>query len=48
MKKIIFILFMAATVFACSDDLSEVNVDTKNPTEVPADVLFSNATKEFV
>ncbi|MCY2688330.1 SusD/RagB family nutrient-binding outer membrane lipoprotein [Salinimicrobium sp. TH3] len=47
MKKIIFILFMAATVFACSDDLSEVNVDTKNPTEVPADVLFSNATKNL-
>lgn len=47
MKKIIFILFMAATVIACSDDLSDVNVDTKNPTEVAADVLFSNATKNL-
>ena len=47
MKKIIFILFMAATVFACSDDLSDVNVDTKAPTEVTAEVLFSNATKNL-
>lgn len=38
---------MAATVIACSDDLSDVNVDTKSPTEVPADVLFSNATKNL-
>ena len=38
---------MAATVFACSDDISDVNVDTKNPTEVPAEVLFSNATKNL-
>ena len=47
MKKIIFILFMAATVIACSDDLSDVNVDTKAPSEVSADVLFSNATKNL-
>ncbi|NJY63126.1 SusD/RagB family nutrient-binding outer membrane lipoprotein [Salinimicrobium sp. CDJ15-81-2] len=47
MKKIIFILLMAVGVAACSDDLSEVNVDTKAPTEVPADVLFSNATKNL-
>lgn len=45
MKKLFFILFMAATVMACSDDLSDVNVDSKSPTDVPADVLFSNATK---
>src|SRR5690606_35222507 len=48
MKKLFFILFMAATVMACSDDLSDVNVDSKSPTEVPADVLFSNATKGLV
>lgn len=47
MKKIFLILLMAAGVMACSDDLSDVNVDTKSPTEVPADVLFSNATKNL-
>lgn len=41
-------LLMAATITSCSDDLSDVNVDTKNPTQVPADVLVSNATKSLV
>lgn len=47
MKKLFLILIMAAGVMACSDDLSDVNVDTKSPTEVSADVLFSNATKNL-
>ncbi len=47
MKKIFLILLLAAGVVSCSDDLSSVNVDTKSPTEVPADVLFSNATKNL-
>ena len=47
MKKIIYLVMMAASVLACSDDLSDVNFDTKSPTEVSADVLFSNATKNL-
>jgi hypothetical protein len=47
MKKLFLIILLAAGVVACSDDLSDVNVDTKAPTEVPADVLFSNATKNL-
>lgn len=49
MKKIVLLMIlMAATITSCSDDLSDVNVDTKEPTEVAADVLVSNATKELV
>lgn len=48
MKKLFLIILLATGVVACSDDLSEVNVDTKAPTEVPADVLFSNATKNLI
>lgn len=45
MKKIFVLLLTVASLVACSDDLSDVNVDTKNPSEVSAEVLFSNATK---
>jgi hypothetical protein len=48
MKKLFLIILLATGVVACSDDLSDVNVDTKAPTEVAADVLFSNATKNLV
>ena len=49
MKKIVLlIILIAATFTACSDDLSDVNVDPKSPSEVPADVLVSNATKNLV
>jgi len=49
MKKIVLLMIlMVATITACSDDLSSVNVDTKSPTQVPADVLVSNATKSLV
>lgn len=49
MKKIIIlIVLIAATFTACSDDLADVNVDSKSPSEVPADVLVSNATKNLV
>ncbi len=49
MKKIVLlIILIAATFTACSDDLSDVNVDPKSASEVPADVLVSNATKNLV
>lgn len=49
MKKIVLlIILIAATFTACSDDLSDVNVDPKSPSEVSADVLVSNATKNLV
>src|SRR5690625_3828143 len=47
MKKILVLLLMVASFVACSDNLSDVNVDTKNPSEVSPDVLFSSATKSL-
>lgn len=47
MKKIFVLLLMVASFVACSDNLSDVNVDTKNPSEVSPDVLFSSATKSL-
>ncbi|MCM4168432.1 hypothetical protein KCTC52924_02004 [Arenibacter antarcticus] len=47
MKKIILITFLIGATLACSDDLSDVNTDSKSPTVVGADVLFSNATKSL-
>ncbi len=47
MKKIVVLILMVASFVACSDNLSDVNVDTKNPSEVSPDVLFSSATKSL-
>lgn len=47
MKKIIFILAVFIA-FSCSNDLTKMNVDTKNATEVPGETLFSNAQKNLV
>jgi hypothetical protein len=30
---------------ACTDDISQLNIETKRPAAVPAPTLFSNATK---
>ena len=48
MKKIYLILMvLIGTVFvsSCSDTLEDMNVDTKHPTDVPGNYLFSNAQK---
>jgi len=41
---------LAGTFFmsSCDEDLSELNIDKKNPPEVPAEPLISNAQKELV
>jgi hypothetical protein len=46
MKKIFFISLTLLTTFAC-EDLTELNVDTKNPATAPPGALFANATKEL-
>lgn len=46
LNKIILISLAMLTVVSCQD-LSELNVDTKNPQEVPAGALFANATKDL-
>jgi len=47
MKKLIFILALIVT-FSCDSNLTNLNVDTKNATEVPGETLFSNAQKNLV
>ncbi|UXX79566.1 SusD/RagB family nutrient-binding outer membrane lipoprotein [Reichenbachiella carrageenanivorans] len=51
MKKTLLILGIAIGMFSC-DDISELNVDPKNPSEVGAEVLFTygqyNLVKQFV
>lgn len=50
MKKIfLFISFIALTVVSsCSDDITRLNDDTKNPTTTEAAFLFTNAQKNLV
>lgn len=48
MKKIFFILFVFAGLYSCTDDITGLNEDTVNPTEVPAEFLFTNAQKNMV
>lgn len=49
MKKIfLFISFIALTVSSCSDDITSLNDDTKNPTTTRAEFLFTNAQKNLV
>lgn len=35
-------------IASCSDDLSDINVDSKNPSEVPHETLVTSATKSLV
>ncbi|MEO5776268.1 MAG: SusD/RagB family nutrient-binding outer membrane lipoprotein [Flavobacterium sp.] len=49
MKKIFLLLFVFAGIFSsCTDDITDLNEDTVNPTAVPADFLFTNAQKNMV
>ena len=48
MKKIFLLLFIFAGFFSCTDDITNLNVDTVNPTAVPAEFLFTNAEKNMV
>lgn len=46
MKKILIICLSVVVMTACAD-LTELNVDTKNPQEVSGASLFANSTKEL-
>ncbi|WP_284651720.1 SusD/RagB family nutrient-binding outer membrane lipoprotein [Flavobacterium terrisoli] len=48
MKKIFLLMFVLTGLFSCSDDITDLNQDTVNPTEVPAEFLFTNAQKNMV
>ena len=48
MKTIVLIVLIAIGCYSCSDDITDLNQDTVNPTAVPADFLFTNAEKNMV
>ena len=48
MKKIFLLMFVLTGLFSCSDDITDLNQDTVNPTAVPAEFLFTNAQKNMV
>lgn len=48
MKKILLTLSAVLSLLSCSDDITNLNSDTKNPSVVPAEYLFSYAQKELV
>lgn len=47
MKKSLIIICISVLVFSCEKDLTDLNRDTKRPSEVPAPTLFSNAQKNL-
>jgi len=48
MKKIIILIGILSVTFSCNNDgLTDLNTDTKNPTNVPAASLFGNAEKNL-
>lgn len=47
MKKIILMLTVLISVFACTDQFEDFNTDKKNPAVVPGEALFTNAQKEL-
>ncbi|MEJ8802108.1 SusD/RagB family nutrient-binding outer membrane lipoprotein [Pontibacter sp. H249] len=48
MKKLLAIFIVVVSVFACTDDFEEMNVDPKTASgNVPANTLFSNAQKNL-
>lgn len=47
MKKILYIIGLSLLTVSCSDDLSSLNVDEKNPSVVPAYTLFTNSERSL-
>lgn len=47
MKKILSIFSVFLFISSCTDDITGLNVDTKNPTTVPAEYLFTSAQKSL-
>jgi hypothetical protein len=48
MKKILLTISAFFLLLSCTDDITNLNEDTKNPSNVPAEYLFSNAQKNLV
>lgn len=48
MKKIIYLISVLTLSLSCSDDITNLNSDIKNPVTVPAEFLFTNAQKALV
>ena len=48
MRKIFIILITATIIFSCSGDLENLNVNEKDPSNVPGEALFTSAQKNLV
>lgn len=48
MKKLILIAAFIGLTVSCTDDITGLNVDTKNPTSTKPEYLFANAQKALV
>ncbi|TRX35575.1 SusD/RagB family nutrient-binding outer membrane lipoprotein [Flavobacterium sp. ZT3R18] len=48
MKKTLIYIITAASLIACSNDLENLNVNTKDPSNVPGEALFTSAEKSLV
>ena len=48
MKKIFLLLFTAAILHSCSDNIENLNVNVKDPANVPGEALFTSAQKSLV
>ena len=48
MKKILILIGLFSLTISCNDDITDLNVDPKNPAVVPAASLLGNAEKNLV
>ena len=48
MKKIVLLISFLALTVSCTDDITGLNTDTKNPTSAKPEFLFTNAQKTLV
>ncbi len=48
MKKILLFILVCTSFYSCTDDITGLNQDIKDPTAVPAAFLFTNAQKNIV
>ena len=48
MKKIVLLISFLALSVSCTDDITGLNTDTKNPTSAKPEFLFTNAQKALV